>query len=76
MNGFQFINLLTELFPEIYNNTKIVMLTSSDDPQDVKQAEPYENIIVYCEKPISVEKFTDVVVNKIRSAVIFHGQRG
>lgn len=50
INGFQFINYYSEDFS---NNTKFVIVSSSDAPEDVKASRSYKNIINYFVKPIN-----------------------
>ena len=50
INGFQFINYYSE---DLSNNTKFVIVSSSDDPNDIKASRTFKNIINYFVKPVN-----------------------
>lgn len=56
MNGFSFIKALNKLSPQITEGLRVVLLTQSDSPQDIKQAKEYEKVIDYVVKPLNEEK--------------------
>lgn len=56
MNGFSFIKSLDKLSNAITDNIRIVLLTQSDSPQDVKHAKQFDKVIEYVVKPLNEEK--------------------
>lgn len=55
LNGFQFLERLQLNLPHLVDKIKIIILTSSDDNQDVNRARDFNNISKYLLKPISSE---------------------
>lgn len=53
VSGFQFLDSLSEL--EYKLNSKVVMVTSSDDINDIERSADYKNIIGYLIKPVRKE---------------------
>ena len=62
MNGFSFLESFQKLSPNITNNTKIVLLTSSVNPQDIQRADESDFIIEYISKPLNKDKLKHVAV--------------
>jgi CheY-like chemotaxis protein len=55
MDGFQFLD-------EFENKCKIVMLTSSINPQDFSRSKKYNNVKLYLNKPLSHESILKLEV--------------
>jgi CheY-like chemotaxis protein len=55
MDGFQFLEEFDKLGSVIKKKCKIVMLTSSINPQDFSRSKKYENVKIYLNKPLSHE---------------------
>ena len=55
MDGFQFLDEFEKLNNVTKNKCKIVMLTSSINPQDFNRSKKYENVKLYLNKPLSHE---------------------
>ena len=55
MDGFQFLEEFERLSNVIKKKCKIVMLTSSINPQDFSRSKKYDNVKLYLNKPLSHE---------------------
>lgn len=55
MDGFQFLEEFEKLGNAAKKKCKIVMLTSSINPQDFNRSKKYENVKLYLNKPLSHE---------------------
>lgn len=55
MDGFQFLDEFEKLSEETRKKCKIVMLTSSINPQDVNKSKKYSYVKQYINKPLSQE---------------------
>lgn len=55
MDGFQFLEEFERMSAVIKKKCKIVMLTSSINPQDFSRSKNYENVKLYLNKPLSHE---------------------
>lgn len=53
MDGFQFLDEFEKLSDVIKNHCKIVMLTSSLNPQDMSKAKKNLNVLKYLNKPLT-----------------------
>ncbi|MFM9836895.1 MAG: response regulator [Cyclobacteriaceae bacterium] len=53
MDGFQFLDEFEKLTPITKKKCKIVMLTSSINPQDFSRSKKYSNVKLYLNKPLS-----------------------
>ena len=53
MDGFQFLDEFEKLTSVAKKKCKIVMLTSSINPQDFNRSKKYENVRLYLNKPLS-----------------------
>ena len=58
MDGFQFLDEFEKLTTVAKKKCKIVMLTSSINPQDFNRSKKYENVKLYLNKPLSHESIT------------------
>jgi CheY-like chemotaxis protein len=55
MDGFQFLDEFEKLSAVARKKCKIVMLTSSINPQDFSRSKKYDNVKLYLNKPLSHE---------------------
>jgi len=55
MDGFQFLEEFEKLGNAAKKKCKIVMLTSSINPQDFSRSKKYENVKLYLNKPLTHE---------------------
>ena len=60
MDGFQFLDEFEKLTDTSKNHCKIVMLTSSINPQDVNKSQKYSYVKKYINKPLSQENLETV----------------
>jgi CheY-like chemotaxis protein len=58
MDGFQFLEEFEKLGNVAKNKCKIVMLTSSINPQDYSRSKKYNNVKMYLNKPLSHESIS------------------
>ncbi len=62
MDGFQFLDEFEKLSNKAKGKCKIVMLTSSINPQDFNRSKKYENVKQYINKPLSHESIMQLAV--------------
>jgi CheY-like chemotaxis protein len=62
MDGFQFLDEFEKLMPATKKKCKIIMLTSSINPQDSNRSKKYPNVKLYLNKPLSHESIMNIVV--------------
>jgi CheY-like chemotaxis protein len=62
MDGFQFLEEFNKLKDSTKDKCKIVMLTSSINPQDVSKSKKYEAVKKYLNKPLSQESLTELSI--------------
>jgi CheY-like chemotaxis protein len=62
MDGFQFLDEFEKLNNSTKKKCKIVMLTSSINPQDFTRSKKYLNVKLYLNKPLSQESIAQLEV--------------
>jgi CheY-like chemotaxis protein len=62
MDGFQFLEEFEKLGTIAKKKCRIVMLTSSINPQDFNRSKKYDNVKLYLNKPLSHESITKLEV--------------
>lgn len=62
MDGFQFLDEFDKLSEVTKNKCKVVMLTSSINPQDVNKSKKYSYVKKYINKPLSQENLENLSV--------------
>ena len=62
MDGFQFLEEFEKLSKETVDRCKVVMLTSSINPQDVDRSKQYPYVKKYINKPLSQETLDTLAV--------------
>ncbi|MEJ0056660.1 MAG: response regulator [Bacteroidota bacterium] len=58
MDGFQFLDEFEKLTSSTKKKSRIVMLTSSINPQDFNRSKKYVNVKLYLNKPLTHESIT------------------
>jgi CheY-like chemotaxis protein len=59
-NGFDFLDEFKQLPGQVINKTKIVMLSSTLDENDIKRAKENKFVKFLIRKPLTLEKLTDL----------------
>jgi len=62
MDGFQFLDEFDKLSDNTKGNCKVVMLTSSINPQDVNKSKKYSYVKKYINKPLSQENLLNLKI--------------
>lgn len=62
MDGFQFLDEFEKLMTTTKKKCRIVMLTSSINPQDVNRSKKYANVKLYLNKPLTHESLVNLVL--------------
>ena len=62
MDGFQFLDEFEKLSAVSKKKCKIVMLTSSINPQDFSRAKKYLNVKLYLNKPLSHDSILNLAI--------------
>lgn len=60
MSGWEFLDFFNSSKYSEFNNIKVIVLTSSIDPEDVKKSKTYPNVIDFQSKPITVEMLDNI----------------
>lgn len=60
MNGFQFLDEYEKLNETFRNKIKIVMLTTSNNPNDLKKAKENKNVEYVISKPLTKEELDQI----------------
>jgi CheY-like chemotaxis protein len=60
MDGFQFLDEFEKLSDSVKNHCKIVMLTSSLNPQDMSKAKKNKFVIKYLNKPLTQDSLKKI----------------
>jgi CheY-like chemotaxis protein len=56
MNGWEFLDTFSKNnYKEIFNNTKVVVLSSTIDPRDIEKSKTYSMVIDFLSKPITID---------------------
>jgi CheY-like chemotaxis protein len=62
MDGFQFLDEFEKLSGSTKKKCKIVMLTSSINPQDFNRSKKYLNVKLYLNKPLTHESLLSLAI--------------
>jgi CheY-like chemotaxis protein len=60
MNGFGFLVEFEKITSENLKDTKVIMLTSSVDPNDIRRSKDYSSVISFISKPLSLEHLDEI----------------
>ena len=63
MNGWEFLSEFKKIKPKVDKNVQIYILTSSDDPEDLKKAKKISELSGYLVKPVS-EKELEILIRE------------
>ena len=66
MNGWYLLEELKQFEPKILSKLNIVMLSASNNPNDIKKIDQYPFVIDYLSKPLSEDKIQKLI-SKYRS---------
>ena len=64
MNGWEFLQAYVPLYSEKLANTKIVILSSTIDPEDFALAKQYPVVVQFISKPLSIENLEELKLNE------------
>jgi len=62
MNGWEFLQAFYKLDEALVNNTKIIILSSSDDPQDLNKFKEDSRLLDFLRKPFNSKALNSVLV--------------
>ncbi|AZQ62892.1 response regulator [Flammeovirga pectinis] len=62
MDGFQFLDLFDQLSESTKKKCKIVMLTSSINPQDISRSQNYSYVKKYVNKPLTQKNLSSLEI--------------
>ncbi len=60
MNGFGFLVEFEKFDESLINNIKVIMLTSSVDPNDIRRSKEYKTVQAFISKPLSLEHLSTI----------------
>jgi CheY-like chemotaxis protein len=63
MNGWEFLQAYVPLYQEKLTRTRIVILSSTIDPEDFALAKQYPVVIQFISKPLSIENLEELKLN-------------
>ena len=61
MGGWEFLDLFSALEDQYSKSIKVIVLSSTIDPQDIEKAKSYSNVIGFRSKPISKEMLDELI---------------
>lgn len=62
MNGWEFLENYEQLYADKCTKTKIVVLSSTIDPEDVKKSKRFSTVVDFISKPITVDSLKEVEI--------------
>ncbi len=62
MNGLEFVDAYTGLYPELRGHARVVIMSHSIDPRDRQWAESNPNVFAYFSKPMSPDDLRAVLM--------------
>ncbi|MEW7277086.1 response regulator [Aquimarina sp. 2201CG1-2-11] len=69
MNGWEFLLEFSKLNPKVTDGIKIILLSTSSNPDDVKAFAKNHSVDDFINKPLSIDLLNDVLKNHFRSEV-------
>lgn len=60
MGGWEFLDLFSQKKYELFKDIKVIVLSSTIDPQDIERSKSYPMVIDFQSKPISKEMLADL----------------
>lgn len=61
MNGWEFLEEYNKLDKEIQSRVIVIMLTTSDNPDDTNRAKTWKFVSDYITKPLTKERLKDII---------------
>ena len=62
MNGWEFLDVFYKIDSVLIKDIEIVILSSSDDPNDLNQFKTYDTLLDFVKKPLDSKLFNDVLL--------------
>lgn len=62
MNGWEFLENYEQLYADKLTKTKVVVLSSTIDPEDVKKSKRFSTVVDFISKPITVDSLKEVEI--------------
>lgn len=62
VNGWDFLTKFKEIKNTLSKQVAIMVVSSSDHPRDINQAESFEEVMAYVTKPVSLERLKELLV--------------
>jgi CheY-like chemotaxis protein len=63
MDGFEFLNEIEQIDKAAVERCKVIILTSSENPEDLKKAQTYKSVFSFVTKPLNRNTLLDVIEN-------------
>ncbi|CAN1509563.1 CheY FOG, CheY-like receiver [Flavobacteriaceae bacterium] len=60
MGGWEFLDYFNTSNYSEFNSIKVIILTSTINPEDIKKSKTYPNVISFQSKPITIEMLEDI----------------
>lgn len=60
MNGWEFLENYERRFAPLHNDIKIVVLSSTIDPEDVRKTEEFSTVISFISKPVTTSSLHEI----------------
>lgn len=64
MNGWEFLEAYIPLFADKLPHTKVIILSSTIDPEDFSRAKKFQVVAQFVSKPLSVENLAELKENE------------
>ncbi len=64
MNGWEFLEAYVPQYATTLNHTRIVILSSTIDPEDFAMAKKYPVVVQFISKPLSIENLEELKLNE------------
>ncbi|HLN95990.1 MAG TPA: response regulator [Flavobacterium sp.] len=61
MDGWEFLQQFTEKLQEAYADTRIILLSSSVDPNDIRKAKDFSMVLDFFPKPLTKEMLESII---------------
>ncbi len=60
MNGWEFLEIYERNFASLFTDTKIVVLSSTIDPEDVNRTKEFSSVLTFISKPITKTSLDEI----------------
>ncbi|UMY64334.1 MULTISPECIES: response regulator [unclassified Flavobacterium] len=61
MDGWEFLQQFTEKLQDAYADTRIILLSSSVDPNDIRKAKDFSMVLDFFPKPLTKEMLESII---------------